>query len=1798
MQKMRRVITLLLSLILVINTPCLALAEDVQQGQIQVLPDETQMEESEEVSESEFDYEDEMTGLSYDILSEAVDEEPGSVILMKAYEQRDESDENYGKFIIPETIEINGVSYQVIEIAEDAFLEIQHPVLYCNAGSIGETYAKNLEYNVNIEGFQLNTLEEKMAEGEMFQLEIIETDILLSDADNILWETADEAVAVVGNDGRVEAVAEGETTITCEIQGLSREVSISVKAKEETEEPDISKETEKEKARKEPGQTTAEPKVPGDASALSSGIFTYTMLENQKVCITGTIYDNEPWDIRKNIFQLSVPETIDGYPVTTIGNGAFTRVSELIKVVLPESIVEIRREAFRGCTKLWDVALPSKLEKLGCSAFESTAITKVTIPAGLQMDEYVGGVAYPGPFRWCSQLKNVEFAAGTTSIERCMFLNCSGLEEIVIPDTVSKIEWNTFGGCSNLKSVTLPASIKAIGNRAFSNCTSLQSVTLPSELEVLDVGAFSNCTSLSTINIPKNIEAGAYVGGNYQYPGPFSGCTSLKTVTFDKGTTRLPVHLFNNCDGLERIEIPAEVKTIPGGLCYGCDNLKEIIIPKSVTRIEYDAFRNCKSLVKVENLGSTTDLGAWAFGGCTNLETIQLPDTLETIGQGALSYTQKMTSITIPDGVTYIGKEAFKEDDALTAMPVMNGVSNIDSYAFYMCDNLSKIIWPPKLKWLGESVFGKCPKLTEITFPKTLKWTDCEMIYACENLKKVSFEKGSQEIYRGMFGGSVGLEEVEIPNTITKIGAWAFRACYNIKEITIPSSVTEIGDHAFYDCTGLTKITVPYQVKYIGDYAFTNCENVTVYGYAGSAIHTYCKENNIKFVSTGAVNKLTLDANGGYFLSNNKKTTKKTKTVYKDKTYGTLATPTRSGYCFSGWYTAKSGGTKITSSTKVTVSKAQTLYARWTKGGYLTYKLNGGKNSSKNPSYYYASKGVTFSSPTRTGYTFKGWYTDSKFKESTRIQSIAKGKSGNKTLYAKWAVNTYTIRYNKNGGSGTMKDTTSCKYNSSAALRSNTFSRTGYTFAGWAKTASGSVAYKNKASVKNLSSKNGAVITLYAQWTQNRYSIRYNKNGGSGTMKDTTSCKYDSSVALRSNTFSRSGYTFAGWAKTASGSVVYKDKASVKNLSSKNGAVVTLYAKWKKNQTISGSSTFTEAVGGSTFSLGASGKGKLTYQSSDEKVVKVSSTGRVTIVGIGNATITIRAASTTTYNAASKKVTVKIIPRNIGTITTSTPNVSGIFTVKYTYAKTSEITGYQIQYGTKSTFSSGTYKYVWTGKNELSKTIDKLLTLDCYVRLRAYKTLADGTKIYGNYSETKKVHVHQTTTVGYESIDASTHWRRNEGICICGKKTSVPAVQETHTFVSGICTKCGYKKENYIAAQFKSSVGNQNVRTIGAKYADSMFAGSAYDSNSDLAKLSMIGATTAYVKDYAESFLKNCGFQGIVTQYSAAAGGSDLSAPTKTDNDHVQITMGWKDMTDSSGNTCRVYAVLVKGTSGNYEWISNFNMGETKGVHQGFQNAADEVTTLTAGYVQKHNTSNGKKVWVTGHSRGAAVANLVAAALNPIYGGTNVFAYTYATPRTTGNPQKGSSYNNIRNYLNPGDFVTEVALEQWGFERHGQDITLDQEVSSTMQENFLNLANSAYGGFDVGGKNSLVNAFADYAPSQEAYNKTKVSEVAVSKEMEQFSYDKPIIKKFDGTKEVTYIKTEVGPILLCKDGLALVLANDPSGLKNTLLYGADNPTSLKIVAKMVIDGKLNNQFAHAHCQEAYISWLEAMYPEN
>ena len=303
--------------------------------------------------------------------------------------------------------------------------------------------------------------------------------------------------------------------------------------------------------------------------------------------------------------------------------------------------------------------------------------------------------------------------------------------------------------------------------------------------------------------------------------------------------------------------------------------------------------------------------------------------------------------------------------------------------------------------------------------------------------------------------------------------------------------------------------------------------------------------------------------------------------------------PTRNGYTFLGWNTQADGnGTAYAAGATYTHDQdggTVTLYAKWTPWKHVLHYNKNVPTSSTSQTVFNmpVDQTKTFGQlmaisnlvPTRKGYTFAGWYTQSNgtgTKYDPGSNYAADQNGGTVNLYAKWTPWTYNIKYDQNvkstSSSKTVTDMPAAQTKTQeidVTLSSMTPKRNGYIFAGWSTSANGSVEYKPGSKFTKDLDSNGASITLYAVWTPWKHTVHYNSNIPTNAPTGTTTVSnmpndqtktFDEKLMISSNKPTRKGYNFAGWSTSANGNVVYQPGAEYKN--DQNGGTVTLYAKW------------------------------------------------------------------------------------------------------------------------------------------------------------------------------------------------------------------------------------------------------------------------------------------------------------------------------------------------------------------------------------------------------------------------------------------------------------------------------------------------------------------------------------------------------------------------------------------------------------------------------------------------------------
>ena len=255
--------------------------------------------------------------------------------------------------------------------------------------------------------------------------------------------------------------------------------------------------------------------------------------------------------------------------------------------------------------------------------------------------------------------------------------------------------------------------------------------------------------------------------------------------------------------------------------------------------------------------------------------------------------------------------------------------------------------------------------------------------------------------------------------------------------------------------------------------------------------------------------KITYNPNGGSISS-------ETQIVTFDEHYS-LLTPSRLGYTFKGWKT--SSGSYFANSGTWNLDQDISLTAEWEIVYYsITYELNGGSSSGiVLKSSYTVEDSFTIPSPTRNGYTFKGWSLFSSLSDAEIDYSVSKGTTGNLKFYAKWQANSYTVTYDVNGGDALEENTQTVTYGENTTLANP--SREGFDFAGW---------YNGSSKVSDGDWNIANDVTLTAKWEAIEYAIKYNLNGGTNSSNNPLKYTAESETIVLEDA-TREGYTFKGW---------------------------------------------------------------------------------------------------------------------------------------------------------------------------------------------------------------------------------------------------------------------------------------------------------------------------------------------------------------------------------------------------------------------------------------------------------------------------------------------------------------------------------------------------------------------------------------------------------------------------------------------------------------------------------------------
>ncbi|MBQ7786452.1 MAG: leucine-rich repeat protein [Clostridia bacterium] len=447
---------------------------------------------------------------------------------------------------------------------------------------------------------------------------------------------------------------------------------------------------------------------------------------------------------------IAIPESLEGYPVTSIGDGAFAGSKSMRFLSIPQTIRSIGSGAFRQCTALQSVIIPQGTQHIGSEAFK----------------------------------------------------DCGMLASVSLPSSLQSLGAEAFRGCRSLKSISIPDGITELADRVLSGCSALTSLSLPGTLTRIGWGAFSKCVALESVGIPQGVEE---IGGD-----AFFSCGSLRHVSLSESLARISDRAFYECTALRHLCVPSGVRSIGSGTFYGCKELTLVTPPDSYAQ----SYAQSSGIPFAHGSLDGFDYLAFADGTAEILrydgdaQTIVIPPVIDghsvcAIGERAFRFLSHVVSVDLPDSITQIGSGAFHGCTSLASLRLPSRLLAIGSDAFKSCSALQSLALPSSVKTLGGYAFYGCTSLEAIQLPGSMNEIGSFTFCGCTALKRVSLPDGLERIGMSAFNGCTSLAELNLPDHLVSIGAKAFKDCRALASLSLDGSICDIGRDAFAGCSSL-----------------------------------------------------------------------------------------------------------------------------------------------------------------------------------------------------------------------------------------------------------------------------------------------------------------------------------------------------------------------------------------------------------------------------------------------------------------------------------------------------------------------------------------------------------------------------------------------------------------------------------------------------------------------------------------------------------------------------------------------------------------------------------------------------------------------------------------------------------------------------------------------------------------------------------------------------------------------------------------------------------------------------------
>lgn len=525
----------------------------------------------------------------------------------------------------------------------------------------------------------------------------------------------------------------------------------------------------------------------------------------------------ENWDTN-NDGELTYREAmaVDDISGFFVGNTEITRFNELRSF---RGVTELGMNAFKGCSSLQTIMLPSELTSIGKEAF-------------------VG----------CDALASITLQAKLTTIGEKAFYGCANIESLTLPGALVKIGDHAFDGCAKIPSVYINAKLTDIGEGAFANCTSLARISGVSTNPAYSFSGY--CLSSKDGSVLYCVPAGNTTK-NYSVatkvveiaPYAFAGNQNINSVTLNN-VTRIGAHAFEGCKNFYTVIFPETVTQIGTnafkGVAQGIRAQVSWNTPLAISDGTFSTFNpvtegiNGRLFVPTGKKSAYQNATGWKWFDFIEEGTIadyaaqiiQFQDetvrdicvaNFDNDHDGYITYDEAAAVTSIGTlfkgkeittfnelqyftGLTSISAEAFA-NSTLSSIILPGSVVSIGANAFAYCNNLKNFNVPASVKTIGNGVLKSCAKLTAIT-------VDAENTNYVSSLNSL-FTKDHTKLIQ--FPAYNNYTNVMIPDGVTTIAPEAFLGASRLAVVSIYSSVKSIGENAFGNCTALNEVKVYWE---------------------------------------------------------------------------------------------------------------------------------------------------------------------------------------------------------------------------------------------------------------------------------------------------------------------------------------------------------------------------------------------------------------------------------------------------------------------------------------------------------------------------------------------------------------------------------------------------------------------------------------------------------------------------------------------------------------------------------------------------------------------------------------------------------------------------------------------------------------------------------------------------------------------------------------------------------------------------------------------------------------------------